>query len=191
MPRYMCPLSGGASCAALGLFHSRSFGSIKLSTFKNFLEKVDIMASPAVPIIQHAHPIKRLEAFASIGLAIALAIGAGIFFFKFGAWEPATNVWYYLLAWLVLGYLAAQLIALLSTAIDSRTIGFGDSVCSILPAIVGAIVGVEALQGIIKLSTFSQNALLLMICTSALEALITLWVRFTVNRKTVSFDTGT
>jgi hypothetical protein len=146
------------------------------------------MTIPAHPA--HAHTAKRFEAAASIGLALVLSVGAGIFFFKFGAWEPQSNVWYFALAWLVLGYLAAQLIALLLTAIDSRSIGFGDTVCSILPAIVGAIVGVEALQGIIKLSTFSQNALMLMICTSALESLITLWVRFTVNRKTVSFDTG-
>jgi hypothetical protein len=141
----------------------------------------------------HVHPVKRLEAFMSIGLSILLAVVGGIFFFKFSAWEPGegnSKVWYYLLAWIVLGYLALQLIALLSTAIDSRSIGFGDTLCSILPAIVGAIVGVEALQGIIKLSTFSQNALLLMICTSSLEALITLWVRFTVNRKTIGFDTG-
>ena len=140
-----------------------------------------------------AHPVKRLEAFASIGLAIVLAIAGGIFFFRWGDWEPGegnSKIWYYLLAWIVLGYLAAQLIALLSTAIDSRSIGFGDTVCSILPAIVGAVVGVEALQGIIKLSTFSQNALMLMIFTSALEALITLWVRFTVNRRTIGFDTG-
>ena len=140
----------------------------------------------------HAHPVKRFEAFASIGLAVLLAIAGGVFFFKFSAWEPGegnSKVWYYLLAWIVLGYLAAQLIALLSTAIDSRSIGFGDTVCSILPAVVGAIVGVEALQGIIKLSTFSQNALMLMICTSALESLITLWVRFTVNRRTIGFNT--
>jgi hypothetical protein len=153
------------------------------------------MTMPATAAVahQHAHmhPLKRFEAFASIGVALLLAIAGGIFFFKFGAWEPSSNIWYYALAWLVLGYLAIQLVALLSTAIDSRSIGFGDSVCSILPAIVGAVVGVEALQGIIKLSTFSQNALMLMICTSSLEALITLWVRFTVNRKTVSFDTGT
>ena len=151
------------------------------------------MTMPAHPATPHAHlhPLKRFEAFASIGIALLLSIAGGIFFFKFGAWEPTSNVWYYLLAWLVLGYLATQLIALLSTAIDSRSIGFGDTVCSILPAIVGAIVGVEALQGIIKLSTFSQNALMLMICTSALESLITLWVRFTVNRKTIDFGTGT
>lgn len=131
------------------------------------------------------HPNKQLEEFTSIGLAIALAVVGGIYFFKFGGYEPASNFWYYALAWVVLGYLAAQLIALLSTAIDSPTIGFSDTICSLLPALIGAIVGVEALQGIIHLSTFSQNALMLMIGTSALEALITLWVRFTVNRRTV------
>ena len=116
-----------------------------------------------------------------------------IFFFKFGEWSPSeTNkVWYYVLAWIVLTYLAAQLIALLSTAIDSRSIGFGDTICSIMPAIVGAVVAVEGLQGIIHLSTFSWNALLLMICTSALESLITLWVRFTVNRKTIDLGSAT
>ena len=150
------------------------------------------MTMPAHPVA-HVHPVKRLEAFASIGLSVLIAVVGGIFFFRWGDWEPGdggSKLWYYLLAWIVLGYLAAQLIALLSTAIDSRSIGFGDTVCSILPAIVGAVVGVEALQGIIKLSTFSQNALMLMICTSALEALITLWVRFTVNRRTIGFDTG-
>ena len=138
------------------------------------------------------HPVKRLEAFGSIGLAILLAIVGGVFFFKFGSFEPSAGgtFEYYLLAWIVLGYLAAQLIALLSTAIDSRSIGFGDTVCSILPAVVGAVVGVEAIQKIIPLSTFSTNALMLMICTSALESLITLWVRFTVNRRTIGFDTG-
>jgi hypothetical protein len=147
------------------------------------------MASPVQAVV---HPVKRLEAFASIGLAIVMALAGGLFFFRWGDWEPAdtnSKVWYYLLAWIVLGYLAAQLIALLSTAIDSRSIGFGDTICSILPAIVGAVVLVESLQGIIKLSTFSQNALMLMICTSALESLITLWVRFTVNRRTIGFNT--
>ena len=136
------------------------------------------------------HETKIFEAYASIGLAIFLALGGAVFFFKFPGWEPQSNTWYYVLAWLVLGYLAAQLIALLSTAIDSRSIGFADTICSILPAVAGAIVGVEALQGILKLSTFQQNALLLMIATSTLDSLITLWVRFTVNRRTIGLDTG-
>lgn len=141
----------------------------------------------------HAHPTRMFEAFSSIGIAILLAVAGGIFFFRWGNWEPAeggSKLWYYMLAWIVLAYLAAQLIALLSTAIDSRSIGFGDTICSILPAVVGAVVLVEYLQKIIDLSTFSLNALMLMICTSALEALVTLWVRFTVNKRTIGFDTG-
>lgn len=150
------------------------------------------MTTPAHPA-SHAHPTRKFEAFSSIGIAVLLAIAGGIFFFRFGNWEPAdggSKLWYYLLAWIVLAYLAAQLIALLATAIDSRSIGFGDTVCSILPAVVGAVVLVEYLQKIIDLSTFSLNALMLMICTSSLEALITLWVRFTVNRRTIGLDTG-
>ena len=134
---------------------------------------------------------RHLETMASIGLALLLAVAGGIFFFKFGAWEPneASKFWHYGLAWVVLIYLALQLIALLSTAIDSSSIGFGDTICSILPALVGALLFFEYLQGIIKLSTFSQNALLLMIGTSALDSRITLWVRFTVNRRTIGLGT--
>lgn len=130
------------------------------------------------------------EEYISIGLALALAVFSVFFFFRMPNWTPTNNVWYYALAWVVLGYLAAQLVVLLSTALDSRSIGFLDSLTSLLPALTGAIVGVNALQGIVKLSTFQENALLLMIGTSVLEALITLWVRFTVNRRTIGLDSG-
>ena len=49
------------------------------------------------------HPVKRFEAFTSIGLAIVLAIAGGIFFFRWGDWEPGkgnSKLWYYLLAWI-------------------------------------------------------------------------------------------
>jgi uncharacterized membrane protein YhaH (DUF805 family) len=146
-----------------------------------------------MPVQVHSHPhgSKRLEAFTSMGLAVGLTIFAGIYFFKFGGYEPTSQFWYYALAWIVLGYLAFQLIALLSTAIDTTSIGFGDIVCAGLPTIVGVVVLFEAAQKLLALSTFSENALLLMIGTSGLEFLITLWVRFTVNRKTTVFDTNT
>ena len=78
---------------------------------------------------------------------------------------------------------------LLSTSIDSRGIGFVDTVMGLLPALVGVVVAVESGQGILKLSGFQEHALYLMIGTSLLEALITLWVRFTVNRRTIGIDT--
>lgn len=151
------------------------------------------MTTPAHPAHPPAHPTRRIEAFSSIGIALLLSVAAGVFFFRWGNWEPTeggSKLWYYALAWIVLAYLAAQLVALLLTAIDSRSIGFGDTVCSILPAIVGAVVLVEYFQKYIELSTFALNALMLMICTSGLEALITLWVRFTVNRRTIGIDPG-
>jgi hypothetical protein len=130
------------------------------------------------------------EEYISIALALTLAVFGAFFFFRMPNWQPSGTFYHYVLAWTVLGYLAAQLVILLATAIDSRSIGFLDSLVSLLPAITGAIIGVNALQGLVKLSTFQENALLLMIGTSVLEALITLWVRFTVNRRTIGLDPG-
>ena len=138
------------------------------------------------------HRSHILEEWVSIGTSLVLTLFAIVFFFRMPNWAPPANsgFWFYVLAWLVLGYLAIQLVALLSTAIDSRSIGFLDSLVSLLPAITGAIIGVNSLQGLVKLSTFQENALLLLIGTSILEALITLWVRFTVNRRTIGLDAG-
>ena len=136
------------------------------------------------------HSTHVFEEWISIGTSLVLALGGIYFFFRMPNWTPAGNFWHYFLAWMVLGYLAIQLIVLLSTAIDSRSIGFLDSLVSLLPALIGAIIGVNAIQGLVKLSTFQENALLLMIGTSLLEALITLWVRFTVNRRTIGLDAG-
>ena len=126
----------------------------------------------------------------STALSVLLALFGAFFFFKMQGWAPTTNFWIYVLPWMVLGYLAIQLIALLASAIDTRTIGFVDSITALFPALVGAIAGVEALQGVVKLSAYQEHALLLMLGTSLLEALVTLWVRFTVNKRTIGLDTG-
>jgi hypothetical protein len=131
-----------------------------------------------------------LEEWISIITSAVLSLGAIWFFFKMPNWTPAGTFFHYMLAWLVLGYLAIQLVVLLSTAIDSRSIGFLDSLMSLAPVVIGAIIGVNALQGIVKLSTFQEHALLLMIGTCLLEALITLWVRFTVNQRTIGLNPG-
>ena len=130
------------------------------------------------------------EEYISIALALALSVFGAVFFYRFPNWTPTGQFWFYVLPWVVLGYLTIQLVVLLSTAIDSRSIGFLDSLVSLVPAIMGAIIGVNSLQGFVHLSAYQENALLLMIGTSILEALITLWVRFTVNRRTIGLDSG-
>ena len=120
--------------------------------------------------------------------SLALAIGGGLFFFLMPGWTPNSEIWLYVLPWPVLGYLALQLIVLLSSAISSHRIGFVDTIVSVLPAIVGIVVEIEYLQGILHLSAFQHNALRLMIGTATLEALITLWGRFTVYRRTIVLD---
>src|SRR5271167_2113565 len=93
------------------------------------------------PPVRRAH---RFEESVSSGLALLLALVGGLFFFRMQGWTPESDRWIYLLAWLVLGYLAVQLIMLLSTSIDSRGIGFVDTVTGLLPALVGVVVAVEA-----------------------------------------------
>jgi hypothetical protein len=137
-----------------------------------------------------AHHGNHGEEYVSIALALLLSVVGAVFFYRFQNWSPTSQFWFYVLPWVVLGYLAAQLVVLLSTAIDSRSIGFLDSLVSLIPAIMGAIIGVNSLQGFVHLSAYQENALLLMIGTSVLEALITLWVRFTVNRRTIGLDSG-
>ena len=102
------------------------------------------------------HSSHKLEEWVSIGTSLLLTVVAIVFFFRMQGWTPTASgyFWQYSLAWLVLGYLSIQLIVLLSTAIDSRSIGFLDSLVSLLPALTGAIIGVNVLQGIVKLSTF-------------------------------------
>lgn len=138
------------------------------------------------------HHFNRYAEWVSIGVSAVLMAVAAYFFFLMPGWAPAPNAlfWVYALGWMVFGYLAIQLYVLLKTALDSRSIGFVDSLVSLGPTLLGAIVVVESLQGIIKLSNFQDNALWLMICTSLLEAVITLWVRFTVNRRTIGLDAG-
>jgi len=146
----------------------------------------------AGPAHTDMHSSRHMMEHLSTALAILLTLVGAFFFFKMPGWQPdpGSQFWVYALPWAVLGYLAVQLIALLSSAIDTRSIGFIDSVTALFPALVGAIAGVETLQGVIQLSGFQRHALLLMIGTSVLEALVTLWVRFTVNKRTIGFDTG-
>ena len=132
----------------------------------------------------------RMDEWVSIFLAVALAGGAAFFFWGMQGWEPTGNWGPYALAWLVLGYLAIQLVALLSSAMDTRRVGILDSVTSLLPVIVGSVVMLDAFRGTSHLSNFQTNALLLMVGTAALDFIVTLWVRFTVNRRSIGLETG-
>ena len=120
----------------------------------------------------------------SILSAFGLAAAAAYLFWFMPNYSPTTDWPKYALAWIVIGYLAVQLIALLQTVLEIRLSGILDSVLSIVPFVVGLVALLNAAQGHIELSAFQYQALYLLLATSLLDFLITMWIRFAVNRRT-------
>ena len=82
-----------------------------------------------------------------------------------------------------------QMLFLLVSATQIRGLGVLDSVLSILPVVAGLVIMVEWILGDLPLSLFQLNVLGLLIVTSVAEFLLTLWIRFVINRRTVGFGT--
>jgi hypothetical protein len=55
--------------------------------------------------------------------------------------------------------------------------------------VAGLVVVIEWLIGHLPLSGFQLNALALLIATSLGEFLLTIWIRFVLNRRTIAIDT--
>jgi len=127
--------------------------------------------------------------YISIGSSLLLACAAVYFFWFVSEWEPTSDWPKYLLAWLVIGYIAIQLISLLETVLSVRLTGMIDTVMAIIPFVVGLVALVNMAQGTLRLSGFQTQALWLLLATSLLDFIATLWVRFAVNRRTLGIDT--
>jgi hypothetical protein len=95
-----------------------------------------------------------------------------------------------LLAWLVIGYTAVQLITLLETVLSVRFTGIVDTVLTIVPFVLGLVALINLVQGTVHLSDYQIQALYLLLATSLLDFIATLWIRFAVNRRTLGIDTG-
>jgi hypothetical protein len=55
--------------------------------------------------------------------------------------------------------------------------------------VAGLVTATEWLMGHLNLSTFQINALATMLAAGLGEFLLTVWVRFVVNRRTIGIDT--
>jgi hypothetical protein len=136
--------------------------------------------------VRNRHPGELI----SVVSAFALAGAAAYFFWGAPGWSPQSEWPKYALAWIVIGYLAIQLITLLETVLSVRLTGMIDAVTSIVPFVIGLVVLVNSVQGVLKLSVFQENALALLLSLSLLDFIVTLWIRFAVNRRTLGIDTG-
>ena len=84
-----------------------------------------------------------------------------------------------------------QLVFLLVSATQVRALGVLDSVVSIVPVIAGSVTAVEWILGHLSLSSFQIISLAALIIAGVAEFLLTIWIRFVLNRRTFAVDTGT
>lgn len=67
-------------------------------------------------------------------------------------------------------------------------LGVLDSIISIVPLVAGLVLVIEWMFGRAPLSPFQLNLLVLLIATSLGEFLLTVWIRFVLNRRTIAID---
>jgi hypothetical protein len=136
--------------------------------------------------VRVAHP----EETFSILMAIGGAVGLIAFFWLDPTFEPNSHLAWAIPGWLAGAYLLTQILFLLVSATQIRALGVLDSIIAIVPVVAGLVVLIEWLLGHIPLSLFQLNALALMIATSLGEFLLTVWIRFVLNRRTIAFDSN-
>jgi hypothetical protein len=134
-----------------------------------------------------AHPEELLSILISL---IGTAVATG-FIWSSPGFEPANGPAWAIPAWLALFYLLVQLVFLLVSATQIRALGVLDSIIAIVPVIAGAVMTVEWILGHLSLSAFQINALAALFVAGIAEFLLTIWIRFVLNRRTFAFGSGT
>jgi hypothetical protein len=131
-----------------------------------------------------AHP----EEWVSILMALGGTVASLFFFWKAPTFSPENYFAWTIPGWIAGAYLFTQILVLLVSATQIRVLGVFDSIIAIVPVVAGFVMVVEWLLGHLPLSLFQLNALALLICTSLGEFLLTVWIRFVLNRRTIAID---
>jgi hypothetical protein len=141
--------------------------------------------SVGVARVRIAHP----EEWFSILMSVGLAIGSIVYFWIAPDLSPTSHIAWAVPGWIAGTYLVVQMLFLLVSATQIRALGVLDSVLAILPVVAGLVIMVEWILRDLPLSLFQLNVLGLLIATSVAEFLLTIWIRFAINRRTIGFDT--
>ena len=131
--------------------------------------------------------IAHSEEWFSILMAVGAAIGSVVYFWLAPGLSPASHFAWAIPGWIAGAYLFVQMLFLLVSATQVRALGVLDSVLAILPVVAGLVMVVEWILGHLQLSLFQLNVLGLLIATSLAEFLLTVWIRFVINRRTIGF----
>jgi len=133
--------------------------------------------------------IAHSEEWFSIVMALAAAIGSAAYLWMAPEFSPTSYVAWAAPGWIAGAYLFAQMLFLLVSATQIRALGVLDSVIAILPVVAGLVLLIEWMLGNLPLSLFQFNVLGVLIATTLAELLLTIWIRFVINRRTIGFGT--
>ncbi len=134
------------------------------------------------------HRSTNPEEWFSILLAILATVAAMVFIGYFPHYQPDNGgVAWAVPVWLGFLYLIVQMTFLLFSASQIRALGVLDSVLAIVPVVAGMVVLVELILGQVSLSNYQKNTLAVVIIAGASEFLLTIWIRFVLNRRTIGF----
>ena len=131
------------------------------------------------------------EEWFSILLALTATIAGSIFIGYYPQYKPAEaggGVAWAVPVWIGFFYLIVQMTFLLFSASQIRALGVLDSVLAISPVVAGLVLLVQAIiSPTFHLSSFQLNSLAVLIVAGASEFLLTIWIRFVLNRRTIGF----
>jgi hypothetical protein len=134
------------------------------------------------------------EEWFSILLALVGTAAAVLFIGYDKDFEPATRgVAWAVPVWIGFIYLIIQMSFLLfSTSRGVGALGVLDSILAIVPVVAGLVILVELILGQLSISNYQKNTLAVLIVAGLSEFLLTIWARFVLNRRTISYggDTG-
>ena len=139
------------------------------------------------------------EEWFSILLALVGTIGGAIFIGYYPHYKPeGGGVAWAIPVWIGFFYLILQMTFLLFSASQIRALGVLDSVLAIAPVVAGLVILVQTIitpscpSGQAEcpgfhLSSYQFNSLAVLIVAGASEFLLTIWIRFVLNRRTIGF----
>jgi len=107
-------------------------------------------------------------------------------------WVPANHIYWTIPLWIGLFYLIFQMAFLLLSVSSIRALGVLDSILAILPLVSGLVL--LALNIVdsqtFHFSSYQHSALAVLIVVGGAEFLLTIWIRFVVNRRTIGLGGG-
>jgi hypothetical protein len=153
-------------------------------------EIAEVIAMTQVDRLRPLHRAVHNEEWLSILVCVLGTAAAVYFIWTEPDYVPTSGPAWALPVWIGFIYVLVQIVFLLVSATQIRFLGVIDSILSILPVIAGGVITVEWMLGHLSLSGYQGMSLTALLVAGTSEFLLTLWIRFVLNRRTFAIDTS-